>query len=68
MLSLSVRIFLAGADYHANAATGCIIDTLKTVPLIAFNPRGAKGRKAKTRMKRCRTRRLRWYIMNGLMK
>ena len=68
MLSLSVRIFLLDADYYANAATGCIIDTLKAVPLIQFNPRRAKERKAKTRMKRCRTRRLQWYIMNRLMK
>ena len=68
MLSLSVRIFLLDADYYANAVTGCIIDTLKPVPLIEFNPRRAKEREAKTRMKRCRTRRLRWYIMNRLMK
>lgn len=67
-LSLRVDMFLADAGYDTYAARRCIIGTLKAVPLIAFNPRGTKGRKAETRMKRCRKRRLRWYIMNGLTK
>ena len=67
-LSLRVDMFPADSGYDTYAARKCIIGTLKAVPLIAFNPRGTKGRKAETRMKRCRKRRLRWYIMNGLTK
>ena len=67
-LSLRVRMFPADAGYDTYAARRCIIGTLKAVPLIAFNPRGTKGRTQETGMKRCRRRRRGWYVSSGLMK
>jgi hypothetical protein len=67
-LSLRVHMFPAGASYDTYAAMEYVIGLLKAVPLIAFNLRGTKGRLPETRMWRCRGRRFRWYIMNGLTK
>ncbi len=61
-------MFLADADYDTYVARRCIIGELKAMPLIALNLRWTKGRLPETRMKRCRRRRLRWYIMNELTK
>jgi hypothetical protein len=61
-------MFLADSGYDTYAARKYIISVLKAIPLIAFNPRGTKGRTPETRMKRCRKSRLKWYMKNMLMK
>jgi len=68
ILKLGVKVgkFFADAGYDSYATRLLVIEKLKAIPFIPFNPGSCKGNTKEEKMKRCRKLRRRWYVKNFL--
>jgi transposase len=68
VLRLGVRVekFFADAGYDSYATRLLIIEKLRAVPFIPFNPGSCKGSTYQEKMKRCRKLRHKWYVKSFL--
>ena len=68
MLKLGVRVkkFFADAGYDSYATRLLVIEKLRAIPFIPFNPRSSAGKTKEEKMARCTELRRRWYKKNFL--
>lgn len=67
-LDVRVRKFFADAGYDSYATRLLIIEKLKAVPFIPFNPGYCEGDTKEEKAARCRQLRYKWYVKNFLKK
>jgi hypothetical protein len=61
-----VKKFFADAGYDSYATRLLVMEGLKAIPFIPFNPGSCKGSTYQEKMKRCRKLRRRWYVKSFL--
>jgi hypothetical protein len=62
MLGVGVRKFFADAGYDSYATRLLLIEKLRAVPFIPFNPRCCEGSTKEEKAARCRELRRKWYV------
>ena len=65
-LGVSVKKFFADAGYDSYGTRLAIIEKLRAIPFIPFNPRSCKGKTKEEKAARCKKLRRKWYLKNFL--
>ncbi len=65
-LGVVVKKFFADAGYDSYATRVLIIEKLRAIPFIPFNPGSCRGSTYQEKMKRCRKLRHKWYVKSFL--
>jgi transposase len=65
-LGVNVKKFFADAGYDSYATRLLVIEKLRAIPFIPFNPRFSRGKTKEEKMARCMKLRRKWYAKNFL--